>query len=76
MSTVAEAVGMEVRAGLARRRRTQNELAEVLGITPGTASRRLSGESPFDVVELIAIGAWLDVDPTSFIRSAVEQVAS
>lgn len=56
-----EAVASEVRAALGRYRKTQADLAEVLGVTSATAGRRLSGEQPFDVLELAAICAWLGV---------------
>lgn len=63
----ADRVASEVRAELARRRKTAGELAAVLGMTPHTAGRRLNGEVPFDVVELVAIGLWLEIDPCRFI---------
>lgn len=63
----ADRVASEVRAEMARRRKTATELAAVLGTTAHTAGRRLNGEVPFDVVELVAIGLWLDVDPGRFL---------
>ena len=63
----ADRVASEVRAELARQRKTAGELAAVLGMTPHTAGRRLNGEVPFDVVELVAIGLWLDIEPGRFL---------
>ena len=63
----AEVVASEVRAELARQHRTAGDLASVLQITPHTAGRRLRGEIPFDVIELVQIGLWLGVDPRRFI---------
>lgn len=57
----AEALGAEVRAALARQRKTQADLAAALGVTPATAARRLDGTSPFDVRELAIVANWLGV---------------
>lgn len=57
----AAAVGGEVRAELARQRRTQADLAEALGLSAATVSKRLDGSSPFDLVELAAAANWLGV---------------
>jgi transcriptional regulator with XRE-family HTH domain len=62
----AAAVGAEVRAELARQRRTQAELATALGITPATAARRLDGTSPFNLIELATVANWLDVPIRQF----------
>lgn len=64
-SEIVAAVSDNVRAELARHRKTQAELAEHLGITQQTLRSRLSG-SPrsFDVVELGSIAHWLDIDVT------------
>lgn len=58
---VARSVANEVRAELARQRKTQQELATTLGVNAHTAARRIRGEVPFDVVELEVIAAWLGV---------------
>lgn len=65
----AEAIGSEVRAELARQRKTQAELASTLGITSATAARRLSGASPFDVSELATVANWLGI-PLSRLAGA------
>lgn len=59
----AEKVAREVRAELARQKRTAAQLAAVIGVTAHTAGRRLSGATPFNVVELGAIAEWLGVEP-------------
>lgn len=58
----AEAVAAEVRAEMGRKRKSQADLAATLAITTATAGRRLSGEVPFDVIELMRVADWLDVD--------------
>ncbi|MGR9839052.1 helix-turn-helix domain-containing protein, partial [Escherichia coli] len=58
----------EVRAELARQKRTAGEMAQVLGITAHTAGRRLSGAVPFNVTELDAVARWLGVDVASLVQ--------
>jgi hypothetical protein len=58
-----ERVASEVRAEMARQRKTATELADVIGVTQHTAGRRLSGAVPFTLVDLVLIGEWLDIDP-------------
>lgn len=50
-----------IRAEMARKRRTQVGLAAVLGIAQSGVSARMAGKTPFDVNELYAIAEWLDV---------------
>lgn len=59
---IGRRVGANVRAELARFDKTPADLATHLGITGQTARRRLSGEVPFDVVELALIAGWLGLD--------------
>lgn len=72
----SEAVAAEVRAEMGRQRKTQAELASVLGITTATAARRLSGAVPFDVVELMQLSEWLDIDAAGLMPSPTHQAAS
>jgi len=46
---------------VARRRRTQKELAEVMHVSQQTVARRLSGELEFTVGELTRVAEFLDV---------------
>jgi hypothetical protein len=59
-------VATEVRAELARQRKTAIDLGEALGMTPHTAGRRLAGEVPFDVIELVQVSLWLGVPIDQF----------
>lgn len=63
---VAQHVGSAVRAELARHGKTNGDLGACLNLTAQTVGRRLSGESPFDVVELAMVARWLDVDVAVF----------
>lgn len=57
--TFSVTVGATVRAEMARRRRTQRQLAEVLGISQTQVSRRLLGEISFNVDELALVATFL-----------------
>lgn len=70
----AKRVAGELRAELARQKRTSGELASVLGISPHTTGRRLNGETPFNVAELAAACRWLGVSLAEIIQRA-EKVA-
>lgn len=59
--TTREHIAAEVRAGLARKKMTQRELAEQLGMGLPTLSRRLNGHTPFNTDELLAISSALGI---------------
>jgi len=65
-----EAVASEVRAEMGRQRKTQADLAGVLGIYTATAGRRLDGSVPFDVVELATVARWLGVKASEIMARA------
>jgi transcriptional regulator with XRE-family HTH domain len=54
-------VAGQVRAEMARHRVTQAQLAPLVGLHPMSLSRRLSGDVPFDVLELYTIAEHLGV---------------
>lgn len=58
---ITESVADIVRAELARRRIPHRQLADALGLTPISMSRRLNGSVTIDVVELEAIATFLHV---------------
>jgi len=66
----ADRIAAEVRAEMARQKRTGGELAEVLGITAHTAGRRLNGSIPFNVVEFDTTARWLGVDSAELMKRA------
>lgn len=51
----------EVRAELARQRRTAGELALALGITQHTIGRRLSGDTFFNASEMVLAARFLGI---------------
>lgn len=58
---------------MARQRMSASKLAPQVGMTQSALSRRLTGDVPFDVDELVAIAVVLDVPPARFFpRGAYE----
>ena len=63
----AQRVAATVRAEMARRRVTQDQVAQRLGLSQSAVSRRLGGHLPFDVAELSAVAEILGVTPASLL---------
>jgi transcriptional regulator with XRE-family HTH domain len=63
MTDVRATIAAAVRAEVARHRKTQREIAAVLGLHQAGVSKRLLGEIPFRAEEIAALAAWLDVEP-------------
>ena len=70
----------EIRAEMARKRLTATDLAAALGITPHTVGRRLNGDSPFNVIELVKAAQFVGISLIELVRRATversEAVAS
>lgn len=71
MTTMREQVAEEVRALLARRRLSARATARALGWSPMYLSRRMTGTAPFDVDDLAALSALLDVPVTAFFPQMI-----
>ena len=69
-ATVRALMGRGVGDG---KRVTQEQLAEVLGMSQGPMSRRLAGLHPFDFDELLAIAEFFNVSIASLIRQVDER---
>jgi transcriptional regulator with XRE-family HTH domain len=67
---ITASVAAEVRAELARQRRTQRDLAEAIGLSQQAASRRLCGEVPFDIAELAKVAKLLGVPIEHFLAGS------
>lgn len=65
-----ERVAAEVRAEMARQRRTQTELAEHLDMSQQAVSRRMTGELAWDVDEITDIADWLGVPLAALMAEA------
>lgn len=77
MSTnLRSAVAANVRAELARRRLRQADVAAALGMTTSALSRRLTGETPFDVDELEALAAHLELPITGLLPAVAGEVSA
>jgi transcriptional regulator with XRE-family HTH domain len=61
-----------VRGLLASHRRTQRELATVLGITQSNVSKRLTGQAEFSASDVLAIAEWLDVPAGRVLGEPIE----
>jgi hypothetical protein len=72
---VAQAVADEVRVEMARQRKTASDLADVLGITPHTAGRRLNGAVAFNVIEVYQAADWLGIEVTDLFARAIAKKA-
>jgi len=60
----SEALAAEIRAEVARQRRTTTDLATEIGMSGAALGRRLRGEHPFDVTELEQIARALGISVT------------
>lgn len=70
------AVSREVRAEMARQRVTQERLADLVGLSAGQVSRRLSGRIPLTLQDLDLFAAALSLPPVELVRRAREGEAA
>ncbi|MBD8019348.1 helix-turn-helix domain-containing protein [Brevibacterium gallinarum] len=68
-------IGRNVRAELARRGKTQQDLCVLLHRSANAVSRRIRGEIQFDVIELDLIARYLDVPMMTLIGVSTNDVA-
>ena len=67
MESLSTQVAANVRAEMARQRKRQADLGEVLGLTQGAVSKRLNGAVALDVDEVGKIARFLDVSVASLL---------
>lgn len=72
--TPSERSAGSVRAELARRKISGQQMGRDLGWTRNKTSRRLSGEYPMTIDELVAVAKYLDI-PLSVIAPGLEAAA-
>lgn len=65
-----------VRVEMARRRVTQTKLADLTGLTQAYISRRMTGETPFDVDDLDKVAVALGVPVATFFTPAPAAVSA
>lgn len=68
--TLSGAVAANIRAELARQRVSQAQVAERLGLSQAAVSRRLSGQTPFEIDEVAEVASLLDVAPSHLLGVA------
>jgi transcriptional regulator with XRE-family HTH domain len=68
--TLRDQVAAELRAEMARQRKTGVGLASLLKCSQQSASRRLNGEVPIDFDELAKIADWLGISAPDLIARA------
>lgn len=71
-NTYREAVAAEVRAQMGRRRITQGQLAKALGMSQAAVSRRLTGELPFDLDDVLVMAQRFNVALSDLIPEPAE----
>jgi transcriptional regulator with XRE-family HTH domain len=65
--TYSDSVAAELRAEIARQRRTQGELALALGWTQQYLSRRLTGKTPLSVDDVEGLARVLGIPLSEFV---------
>lgn len=71
-STYREAVAAEVRAMMGRRRITQGAIAQALGLSQAAVSRRLTGDTAFDLDDVFALARYFDVKLSALLPEPAE----
>jgi transcriptional regulator with XRE-family HTH domain len=66
--TTSHEVAATIRAELARRRIPQARLAQLLGMTQVSVSRRLTGQTPITVDELVTIAGFLELPISQLLK--------
>lgn len=69
MSSTLDNVNTRIRVELARSRRNQTDLAKLLGLSQAGVSRRLSGVTPWDLLELELVAEFFGVPLPQFVAS-------
>ena len=70
VTTTTGEVAAEIRAELARRQIPQVRIADLLGLSQVSVSRRLTGQTPISVDELALIAGFLDVPISDLLKDA------
>jgi len=67
MSYLNESATQEIRAEMARQKKTVKDLAKAIGVSNKTAYGRMSGVTPLSLDDVYSIASWLGVNPLQFI---------
>lgn len=71
-----QGISTEVKVLLIRKGRHQTELASHLGIAESVLSRRMRGEVPWDVLELVAVAEFFETSVVDLFSAAGANLAS
>jgi hypothetical protein len=71
-TSAAQRIAGEVRAELARQRRSQASLALALGISQQALSRRMTGDIPFNIDQLSTVASFLSMPLEALVASPVQ----
>jgi len=71
-----EYVAAETRAALARDGRSAMQLATDTGISKSSLSKKMRGQVPFYVEEIVDIAVALGIDPSALVPSTTSQAAA
>ena len=75
-ATPRQRIAAEIRAEIARQKKTQREVAAMLGMTLPSIQFRLSGERSFRAEEIAALAEKLRVPVTQFLETATDEPVS
>ncbi|WP_417556214.1 helix-turn-helix domain-containing protein [Microbacterium sp.] len=70
---VQQMVADEVRAEMARQRKTAAELAIAIGVTQHTVGRRLNGSTPFNIFELARVAECFGLTTDVIVSRALQR---
>jgi hypothetical protein len=70
LGTWSKRVVAAIRDEMAAQQRTPDALADVLGVSVSMVAACLDGHTPFDLVEIERLSAWLGVTPSELIARA------
>ncbi len=71
-----EALAAEIRARLAAAQISKTRVADAIGHSLASVSRKMSGQAPVQVDELATIAAMLDTTPGELLTSATERTTT
>lgn len=69
-NSLRDRVAAEIRAEMARQRKSGVELASLLHLSQQSVSRRVNGETDLTLDELEVVARWLDVSLADIVGSA------
>lgn len=76
MSNAVASVNTRIRIELARTRRSQADLALVLGLSQAGVSRRMSGATSWDLAELERVAEFLGIELGQLVTADVATAAT